>query len=126
MADSSSRMNISPAMACSAKARRIPAIALELLGEQRHERRVESAFAEQRRNRLGKRKATTNASATGPVPRIAAMQNVAHEAENAAHQREATDGGEGAIELHARRAVAEPWPKGKRPDVARRHFTPRR
>ena len=49
-----SRMNTSPDIASSANgARRFAALALEPLGKQRHERRVEGALAEQAAKQVG-------------------------------------------------------------------------
>ena len=62
-----------------------------------------------RRNRFGKRNATKNASATAPDPERGRDQYIAHEPEDAAHHRQAADGGEGAIEFHEARSEGEGW-----------------
>ena len=94
-------------------ARGLLALALELLGEQRHERRVEGALAEQAAEQVGEAEGHEEGVGHRPGAEHGGDQNVAHEAEHAADHGQAADGGEGAVELHGGRGVAERGAKSK-------------
>ncbi len=89
-------------------ARHLPPFALEALGEQRHEGGVEGAFAEQAAKQVGKAEGDEEGVGYGAAAEDGSDEDVAQKAEYAAQQGEAADSREGAVELHARRAVAEP------------------
>jgi hypothetical protein len=84
--------------------RRRLAIALVALCEQRHERGVERALAEQAAEEVGEAEGDDVGVGDRPGAEAGGDQDVAHEAEHAAHEREPADRGEGAVESHGGRA----------------------
>ena len=95
------------------RARRVLALALEPLGEQRHEGRVEGALAEQPAEQVGKAEGDEERVRHRARAQRRRDQDVAHEAEHAADHGQAADGGEGAVEFHGLAGVAERRGKGK-------------
>ena len=83
-------------------ARRFAALALEPLGEQRHECRVERALAEQAAEQIGKAEGDEEGVGHRAAAEDGSNEDVAHKAEHAAQQGQAADGREGAVKLHGR------------------------
>ena len=81
-------------------ARRLPALALQALGKQRHEGGIEGALAEQAAEQVGKAEGDEEGVRHRPAAQRGGDQDVAKKAEDAAQQRQAADGRKGAVELH--------------------------
>ena len=89
------------------------ALALQPLGEQGHERRVEGALAKQPAEQIGKAERHEEGVGHGTGAQHGSNQNIADEAEHAAEHGQAADGGEGAVKPHGGRGVAEPEPRAR-------------
>jgi hypothetical protein len=74
-------------------ARRLLALALQAPANSGTKAALNAPSPNRRRNRLGKRKATTKASATEPGAQHRGHEHVAHEAEDPARHGEPADGG---------------------------------
>ena len=97
------RMNTRPASASSANcARHLPPLALQALGKQRHERRIERALAEQAAEQIGKAEGDEERVGHRAAAEDGGDEDIAQKAEHAAQQGEAADGREGAVKLHGR------------------------
>ena len=81
-------------------ARGVAAFALQAPGEQRDERGVERALAEQAAEEVGKSERHKERVGHRAGAEGGRDQDVAGKAQHAAHHGQAADGGEGAIELH--------------------------
>ena len=111
---SSSRMNSRPANASSAKdVAACVRLVLEALGKHRHERRVERALAEQAAKQIGKSKGHEERIGDCAGAQRGGDENVADKAEHAADHGQPADGGEGTVEVHGRRGLADGRDKSK-------------
>ena len=86
--------------------RGIAALALQLAREQRHEGGGEGAFREQAAEQVGQLERHDERVGDRPRAQHRRQDDVAHEADDAAQQREAADGGDGAAEAHGRSITA--------------------
>ena len=103
MTVSASRMKTSPDSASSANTRaEFLALALEPLGKQGHEGRVECALAEQPAKQVGEAERDEEGVGDRSAAERGGDQYVAKETEDAADERQAADGREGAVEVHRR------------------------
>ncbi len=80
--------------------RRLWALGVQALGEQRNEGRVEGAFGKQAPEHIGHAEADEEGIGHGGGAEHGGDQHVADEAEHAAHDSHAADGQEPAIKLH--------------------------
>ena len=84
----------------------VAALALQLAREQRHESRREGAFGEQAAKEVGQLERDEERVGHPARTEHRRQHDVAHEAHDAAQQREAADSGNGAAEAHGQKNPA--------------------